>query len=239
MAVVAAGLALNDAGLGTELGERAGVYLAVGFIPFDRTAIDDLVTGSTDECGFSMQRLSTAGYASLNPLLTFRCLSNMPAFHISANFDIQGPYFVTYPAAGQFYLALEQALAALASGDIDIALVGGVAHQKNFLVERHFERVQPSAKRLEDAAGCLVIESAARAQERQAPVRARLVDYRIDYRSHHPFEESLIPSESGADAAMGAASLPVALSSANAAGALRHELQARDGIQAASSWEIL
>ena len=38
---------------------------------------------------------------------------------------------VNYPGPGQFYLALEAAAAALADGTIDVALVGGVAHQRN------------------------------------------------------------------------------------------------------------
>jgi len=236
MAVVAAGMALSDPGLRGELGERVGVYLAVGYIPFEKTTIDELLEGSTDEHGFSMQRLSTAGYSGLNPLLTFRCLSNMPAFHISMNFDIQGPYFVTYPGAGQFYLALEQACLAIESGAIDVAVVGGVAHQKNFLVERHFQRIASPPNRLEDAAGCLILERASHAAQRGAPVKARLLEYRVSYRSHHPFEEVIDSCEAGADPAMGAASLPVAVSSGR--GAVRHELLARDGICGSSTWSI-
>jgi 3-oxoacyl-(acyl-carrier-protein) synthase len=236
MAVVAAGIALGDAGLRGELGDRVGVYLAVGYIPFERTTIDELLAGSTDEHGFSMQRLSTAGYSGLNPLLTFRCLSNMPAFHISMNFDIQGPYFVTYPGAGQFYLALEQACFAIESGAIDAAVVGGVAHQKNFLVERHFQRIASPPDRLEDAAGCLILERASHAVERGTPVKAQLLEYRVAYQSHHPFEETVDSRETGADSAMGAASLPMAVSSGR--GTLRHELLARDGICGSSTWGI-
>ena len=60
--------------------------------------------------GSRWQRFSTDAFSALNPLLTFRCLPNMPAFHVSLNFDIQGPYFVSYPGIGQFYLALEEAV---------------------------------------------------------------------------------------------------------------------------------
>jgi 3-oxoacyl-(acyl-carrier-protein) synthase len=237
LAVIAAGKALSDAGVTQGLGERAGIYLAVGHLPFDGQTIDELLEGSTDENGFSMQRLSTAGYGTLNPLLTFRCLSNMPAFHISMNFDIQGPYFVTYPGAGQFYLALEQACFALDSGAIDAALVAGVAHQRNFLVEHHFSRTGSAPARLEDAAGCLLLERAADAGRRNAPVRARLMDYEIAYEAHYPFEEAVEGCETGADEAMGAASLPVAVS-AGAAGLLRHELKSSDGLRACSTWSI-
>src|SRR6266545_929174 len=146
LAVVAAGAALEHAALDAGhggLGERVGLYLAVGYIPFEQSDIDQLLESSVDERGFSMHRLSTVGYSQLNPLLTFRCLSNMPAFHISVNFDIQGPYFVTYPGPGQFYLALEEACRALLANAIDVALVAGVAHQRNFLVAHHFGRLDP------------------------------------------------------------------------------------------------
>src|SRR5436309_6093271 len=148
LAVVATGIALENAALPQDLGEQAGVFLAVGYIPFERSDIDQLLDGSIVNNEFSMLRMSTVGYHSLNPLLTFRCLSNMPAYHVSANFDLQGPYFVTYPGASQFYLALEEAAAALEAGRIDVALVGGVAHQYNFLVRHHFHRVDPAVDRL-------------------------------------------------------------------------------------------
>src|SRR5262249_13403027 len=155
---------------------------------------------------------STSGYSQLNPLLTFRCLSNMPAFHISVNFDIQGPYFVTYPGAGQFYVALEQACSALRFGMIDIAIIGGVAHQQNFLVEHHFRGFERAAARLPDAGGCLISELAEHANQRGAGARAVLREYNVRYRAPDPFRESLNPREIGGDPAMGPASLPVALS---------------------------
>jgi len=234
LAVVAAGRALESARLSGPLGERAGLFLAVGYIPFEQTDIELLLAGSVQNGRFSMERFSTEGYLSVNPLLTFRCLSNMPAYHVSANFDLQGPYFVTYPGAGQFYLALEEAAAALEAGRIDVALVGGVAHQDNFLVRHHVHRVDPSVDRLKDSAGVLILESADRAGVR---ARARLLGWTLDYRPSDPFEESLAPEEIGADGARGPASLPVTLAQ-RPAGRLRHELRSRDGLVATSDWEV-
>jgi len=95
-------------------------------------------------------------------------LPNMPAFHVSLNFDVQGPYHVAYPGAGQFYTALEEAFAALAAGAIDVALVGAVADQTNGLVEHHFARLTPprSAADLGNAAAFLVVEDERGAAER-------------------------------------------------------------------------
>lgn len=234
LAVVAAGRALESAGLPGSLGERAGLFLAVGYIPFEQSDVDLLLAGSLQDGRFSMERFSTDGYASVNPLLTFRCLSNMPAYHVSANFDLQGPYFVTYPGPGQFYLALEEAAAAIEGGRIDVALVGGVAHQDNFLVRHHFRRVEPPVDRLSDSAGVLVLEAAGRAGPR---ARGRLLGWTLDYRAVDPFEESLPPEEIGADGAMGPASLPVALAQ-RPSGRFRHELRSRDGFVASSEWEV-
>jgi 3-oxoacyl-(acyl-carrier-protein) synthase len=235
LAVVAAGKAFQSAGLGAALGERTGLYVAVGYIPFEEAEIELLLQGSLAEGAFSMDRFSTEGYNAVNPLLTFRCLSNMPAFHVSVNFDIQGPYFVTYPGPGQFYVALEEARAALAASRVDVAVVLGVAHQRNFLVRHHFGRVEPPTAELSDAAGCLVLERAEHARARSAPPRARLAECAVSYAPGDPFEVGRAPEESGADPSLGPASLPVALARGSE-GVLRHELRSRDGIAASSVW---
>lgn len=234
LAVVAAGKALASAGLGSSLGPRAGLYAAVGYIPFEESEIELLLQGSLEGTSFSMRRFSTDGYNAVNPLLTFRCLSNMPAFHVSVNFDLQGPYFVTYPGPGQFYVALDEARAALAAGRVDVALVLGVAHQQNFLVKHQFARLDPPQTTLADAAGCLVLERADRAVGR---IRGRLLEFDLAYKASDPFETASAPTESGADASMGPASLPVALATAGP-GRRRHELRSRDGFIASSTWSL-
>ncbi len=254
MSVVAAGLAVESAGLGARpsLGERAGLYMAVGYIPFEEQFISPLVDRAVEDGEFSMAQLSTEGYRAVRPLLTFRCLPNMPAFHISTSFDIQGPYVVTYPGAGQLYGALEQAVMALECGAVDVALLGAVAHQRNFLVEHHFGRLdhKPSGALL-DAAGFVVLERAGDAQARGAAIRGRCLGFEVDYRPHDPFEEEraqaerLTWDEDGAaveaPGELGAASLLVLLSEAAGGrrrGGLSHALEARDMITASSRWEL-
>jgi 3-oxoacyl-[acyl-carrier-protein] synthase II len=263
LAVVAAAKALESAGLRARsvsegLGERTGLYLAVGYIPFEQADLDPLLAASLDADGnFSMEAFSTAGFRAVNGLLTFRCLPNMPAYHVSANFDIQGPYYVTYPGPGQFYVVLDEALMAMDAGSIDVALVGGVAHQRNFLVESHFARVRPPipAERLVDAAGCLVLERKSHAAARGAVVRGKLSRFRVQYAAHYPFAHELLSAE-GFDWAprfafpgegerrllsleMGPASLAVFLS--HAAGRLpdlAHWLRSRDGVSGKSDWSL-
>ena len=256
LAVVAAGRALEAASLSGPLGERCGLFLAVGYIPFDGDDIDRLLTASLDAGRFSMARFAENAFTAINPLLTFRVLPNMPAFHVSLNFDIQGPYAVSYPGAGQFYGVLEEAAAALDEGTVDVALVGGVADQRNALVEHHFSRVSPpvDAGRLANASGFIVLERAEDASARGVRPHARVIDWRIEYAAENPFEPRARPKRAkrvegpreclardgvcvrdGRE--LGPASLPVAIASIRGA-RLSHELRTRDGFAAASVWEV-
>src|SRR6266436_2988490 len=72
-AVCAAGRALESAGLSSDaLGPKAGLFLAVGFIPFERTDIDKLLDASLEDGKISLRRFGTDGFSAVNPLLTFR-----------------------------------------------------------------------------------------------------------------------------------------------------------------------
>jgi 3-oxoacyl-(acyl-carrier-protein) synthase len=225
LAVVAAARALASASLTAPLGERCGLYAAVGYIPFEESDITQLLEASLDGDAFSMQHFSTNAFGALNPLLTFRVLPNMPAFHISLNFDIQGPYTVSYPGAAQFYVALEEAFAALDAHAIDIALVAAVADQENYLVRHHFRDLDPA--RLTNAAACLIIEREEDALHRGAPIRAKLTSWTLRCET--------TPERDERHLAHGPASLGVAL--ANAHGALTHEVRER-GLAATSVWEV-
>jgi hypothetical protein len=241
LAVAAAGRALVSADRHpAPLGERAGLYMAVGYLPFEQEHLDQLLQSSVDAAGsFAPDRFARDAFASLNPLLTFRCLSNMPAFHVSVNFDVQGPYLVTYPGAGQLYLALEEAVEALRAERVDVAMVGGVAYQRNALVEHHFSRLGPpgSMGPLIDAAGCLVLE---RAQSAGARARARLLELGSAYAPFHPFETCVEAEETATGAALpagafGPASLPVFVS-LGLGRDLRHEVRTADGLHGWSVW---
>ncbi len=245
LAVCAAGKALESAGLSAAgLGPKAGLFLAVGFIPFERADIDVLIDASAVGDRISMPRFGTDGFSAVNPLLTFRCLPNMPAYHVSANFDVQGEYFVTYPGSGQFYAALQEAVDALGSGRIDVALVGAVADQTNFLVSHHFQRLRPPVlpDDLRDGSGFLILERTVDNSTRNGPVRGRLQKLETTYLAHDPYSAEIDEKEmfDGCTAPcgyFGSASLPIALACAGR-GNVCHELRARDGISATSTWEL-
>ena len=181
-----------------------------------------------------MEEFSTVGIEQVNPLLTFRCLPNMPAFHVSLNFGLQGPYFVTYPGIGQFYLALEAAASALCGGEIDYALVGGVADQRNFLVDYHFSRLPRGGIERRDAAAVMCMETRAHAADRRAPRRAELVDLDIQYQPHDPLAA---PPAEFDDHPLGPASLGCSLHDAPP-GEFFHHTTTRDGFRARSRWSV-
>lgn len=254
LAVTAAGRALRAAGM-AELdrarGAGVGLFATIGYIPFEDADIGPVLEGSTKDGAFDVVEFSREGYLRAHPLLTFRCLPNMPAYHVSASFGIRGPYFVTYPGPGQAYLALDEARFALESGACDAALVLAVAHQKNFLVEHHFARIDHPvpAERLADAAACLVLEREASARARGAAPIGRLARVSVQYAAFSPLTETPEPREAlvGAELPaleLGPAGMLFAVARAlgepsRAARPLAHELRARDGIVAASAWEVL
>jgi 3-oxoacyl-(acyl-carrier-protein) synthase len=224
LAVIAAGLAAREAGLSEDdLRSRTGIYLCVGYIPFERAEIEVIARNSTRNGQFSMELFSTKGFEEVNPLLTFRCLPNMPIFHVSLNLNVQGPYFITYPGAGQFYIALEQAILSLQSGEIEYALVGGVADQNNFLVQHHFERMGFGSEKFFDAAGFLCLKNEAGSSER------KLLNWSIKY-NESPAGGKPAPQPHGA------ATLPILLQQAK--GKFSDHLKASDGIDAQSDWVL-
>ncbi len=256
LAVAAAGKALRGAAIpAAEFRAGLGVYLAVGYIPFERADIDVLAGNSLRDGAFSMERFSHAALDQINPLLTFRCLPNMPLFHVSLNFGIQGPSFVTYPGAGQFCLALERAAKALRSGKVAHALVGGVADQENFLVDFHLSRgAATRGWKARDAAAFLCLEKSSTAEARGAAILMELVSLELGYRPHDPFtapqpQEEILAWASGSYRAdpeslhWGPASPALLLGRIGAQDrigrqVLTHTLNTLDGIQAKSEWRM-
>lgn len=251
LAVLVAGRALEAANLlGQELGDRCGLYLAVGYIPFEERDIAPVLSASMDADVFSLEKFSKEGYTRAHPLLAFRCLPNMPAYHVAANFGISGPYSVVYPGGGQLYQALEQAIDDLQQERVDWALVGGVAHQRNFLVEHHMRRQLPSVEphKLRDAASMLLLRRGTGANG------CRLIETSVGYTPFDPLVEVPAAADDlslGEDfravwgstesaLEVGPASLGIALTQllARGGGQLTHRASTREGIQASSRWEF-
>lgn len=182
MALAAAHQAVTQAGLDARsLQDRTGLYFCVGIIPFEQQPLDALSESSQRNGEFDMTLFATRGLNSTNPLLTFKCLPNMPAYHVSANLDIHQRYCVSYPGAGQWAQCLQQAIVDLQANRIDYAVVGSVADQRNPLVQHHIARTIPSqTDNLVDAACVLVI---ARALNHSTSVVGMITALRLAYQS--------------------------------------------------------
>lgn len=168
LAVAAAGRALQSASLTTPAGcAGAGVFLCVGYLPFEQAEAESLCANSVRDGRFSMEAFTTEAYRSINPIRAFTCLPNMPAHHLAASFGIQGEYFITYPGTPQFYLALQEAWHRLQDHSISLALAGGIADQTNFLTALQYTKQNYGRTvYLADAAAFLVLE-------READIRRR------------------------------------------------------------------
>ena len=244
LAVVSVGHALERAGLTAPLGPRVGLYLAVGYIPFREADLAPVLAGSIEDGAFSPRRFGTDGSQRAHPFLTFRCLPNMPAYHVSASFGLTGPYVVAYPGGGQLGLVLEEAVAALARREIEVAVVLGVTHARNFLVEQGYAKLSPPVppEALRDAAACLVLR----------PDDAAIADFpglaslTLGYapRSTMLFDGALREEHLAIDGVvapvpeLGPATLPDAIHRAFARSAktVRHHLLARDGLVVDDVW---
>lgn len=236
LAVNAAGHALKSAGLtDPERLGATGVFLTVGYIPFDFAVAAELCADSTEAGRFSMAKFTTSALEKINPLLAFACLPNMPAHHIAMNFGINGEYMITYPDLPQFYLTLNEAVARLRDGCVSRALVGAVADQNNFLVANHYRKTAPALTgKLVDAAGFMVLEKESSARSRNATILARLADLSIHPRQTSPPSHAIDIAE----IATGPARLIIELAAflIRDEPAFRHDLKAW-GSETFSRWE--
>ena len=237
LAVNAAGQALESAALDLrKQKDSCGLFMTVGYIPFNREEAEKICRYSQDNHQFSMFKFSTEAYDNINPLLAFACLPNMPAYHLSANFDIQGEYFLTYPGTAQFYLALSEAVQRLQNGDLKRAIVGGVSDQCNFLVENHFHKYY-SGKSIPaaDVAAFMILERTTAARKGSRQVRINLLSLDTQYT-----KENLRPDDAPPKFHLGAAELPMLLNAFAHSQKGRFYHCCRSGTHTfTSTWEVI
>lgn len=142
MAVVAATELARKVGLTPSELESSGLYAAIGVLPFEKEVVSSLAQLSQVDGEFNMEAFSGTAFQKMNPLLTFKCLPNMPVFHVSWNLGIRGRYFISYPGPGQWALALARAMDDLRQGLVSHAFVGAVADQNNYLVQNLYQRLE-------------------------------------------------------------------------------------------------
>lgn len=174
LAMSAAARAVSSSGLSADVLEtQTLIAMGVGPIPFQESEALAVAERSRQDGSFSAECFCRDAYEEVNPMLLFACLPNMPTYHISANLNIRGGYYLTYPSCTESYQALQNAVDSLTEGRAMAVLFGGVADQQNFLVRNHHHKTHQKLP-APDCACFLVLETLQQAQVRKATVLARL-----------------------------------------------------------------
>ena len=174
LAMSAAARAVSSSGLPADVLEtQTLIAMGVGPIPFQEDEALAVAELSHQDGSFSVECFCRDAYEGVNPMLLFACLPNMPTYHISANLNIRGGYYLTYPSCTESYQALQNAVVSLTEGRALAVLFGGVADQQNFLVRNHHHKSRQKLP-APDCSCFLVLETLRHAQARKALVLARL-----------------------------------------------------------------
>ncbi len=129
LAVAAARRARADAGLAPGRDyppEGIALFGAVGMGGLPLGEVAPLLAASVDGNGaFDLGRFGQDGLRAVSPLLSFKILGNMPLCFISISANIRGPNAIYTPWEGQGAQAIDAGWRAVASGEVDCAVVGG------------------------------------------------------------------------------------------------------------------
>lgn len=197
-AVGAALQAMNDAGVIDESLDpaRLGVYLGAGEGQQDFMLFMSMVAQAQRDGELDLERFTKCGLELLNPKAELEQEPNMPAGHLAALFNAQGPNLNCLTACAASSQAIGEACEIIRRDDADVMLSGG-AHSMihpfgvtgfNLLTalstrndapeeaSRPFDRDRDGFV-LGEGAGMVVLEELERAKSRGATVYGELVGY--------------------------------------------------------------
>ncbi len=134
-AVAAAKMAMADSGLETNGAGgnaaakvdpiRFGVYLGSGEGHQDFYAFSDMIVAALDGDKFDVAKFTKAGLERLDPVMEMEQEPNMPAGHIAALFNAQGPNANCLTACAASSQAVGEAVEMIRRGDVDAMISGG------------------------------------------------------------------------------------------------------------------
>ncbi len=126
-AMAAATQAIDDSGIADTIDDptKFGVYLGSGegnqdFGAFSAMMVEALKGGSYDEAAFI-----AAGLRTLDPAKELEQEPNMPAAHVAARFNAQGPNFNCLTACAASSQAVGEATEIIRRGEADVMIAGG------------------------------------------------------------------------------------------------------------------
>ncbi|MGK5628398.1 beta-ketoacyl-[acyl-carrier-protein] synthase family protein [Streptomyces sp. URMC 123] len=193
LALLAAREAVADAGLadGSWDAERVAVVVGVGTASFERYETE-------------FARLAAGRPHLISPLAIVRSVPSMVAAEISLDLRARGPSLAVSTACASSTTALGVARDLLRGGACDIAVAGGAEANRTRVPAACFAQMRALSRHCHDpaaasrpfdrdrdgfvlgeGAGLLVLERAADARARRAPVRARLAGYGASCDAHH------------------------------------------------------
>lgn len=143
--------------------------------------------------------LRERGAERISPLAVPMLMANAAPALISMRHDLQGPSFGTVSACASGAHAIGTAARMVATGEVDACLAGGAESALCGLPGAAFARMEATSKLgvsrpfdrrrdgfvMGEGAGMLVIEAAAGAERRGAPVLGRLLGYGASSDAHH------------------------------------------------------
>ena len=104
---------------------RVGVYLGSGEGNQDFDSFTRMITAALTDDGLDLARFMQAGLEMLNPVAEQEQEPNMPAGHVAALFDAQGPNFNCLTACAASSQAIGEATELIRRGDVDVMISGG------------------------------------------------------------------------------------------------------------------
>jgi 3-oxoacyl-[acyl-carrier-protein] synthase II len=175
---------------------RFGVYLGAGEGQQDFPVFMRLVSESLRDGAIDLEKFTQSGLKHLNPQFEMEQEPNMPAAHLAALFNAQGPNLNCLTACAASSQAIGEATEIIRRGDADVMLSGG-AHSMihafgvtgfNLLTALSTHNDEPTkASRpfdknrdgfvLGEGAGMLVLENLDHARARGAHIYGELVGY--------------------------------------------------------------
>ncbi|MEU3217570.1 beta-ketoacyl-[acyl-carrier-protein] synthase family protein [Streptomyces sp. NPDC006971] len=193
-ALAATDEAVTAAGLDPAARESARIAVVLGS-----------AAGGVGTYEAQLRKLADGGPGAVSPLTLPAFLPNMAAGQVALALGARGPVLHTATACASGASAVALAALLLAAGACDVAVAGGTDAMVTPLCAAAFARMGALSRRREapgsasrpfdadrdgfvlgEGAGVLVLERAADAAARGAPVQARLAGYGLAADAHHP-----------------------------------------------------
>ncbi len=196
LAVAAASMAIEDAGLSSEKieaeGERVGVVIGSSL-------------GAHEMAEQSTYKYKTSGYIKPNPLSLINSLPNMPAHYVSKFFRALGPLNAPSTACAAGTQSVGEASELIRNGRSDMVITGGVEAVLQDYAIAGFDAMQALANEFNDnpsaasrpfdlnrsgfvfseGCGIVIIESLAHALKRGAKIYAEILGHASSSDAYH------------------------------------------------------